>query len=122
MAIDRAAEQRGGGGARPTHPSTLRASSITAMNTDDIDIGELRKCMLLGLDFITAHYVAHTGSYDIARITAARDTLEQRVLLALTETDLSEMPEGWSWKHAAHEIAVRVAMMIVEEERSQGSA
>ena len=72
------------------------------------------------MDFITAHRVAHDHSYDVAKVTAARDTLEQRVLLALAETDISEMPEGWSWKHAAHEIAVRVALAIVEEERRSG--
>lgn len=90
------------------------------MTLDEIDIGELRKCMLLGLDFIIAQHVAHSGSYDLARVTAARDTLEQRVLLALIETDTSEMPKGWSWKHAAHEISVRVSLSIVEEDGKSG--
>lgn len=88
------------------------------MDLDDIDPAELRTCMLLALDFIVAHRVARDHAYDLARVTAARDTLEQRVLLALTETDVSEMPEGWSWKHAAHEIAVRVALAIVEEDKN----
>lgn len=90
------------------------------MDPDQIDIAELRMCMRLGLDFITAHYVARSGTYDLAQITAARDSLERRVLLALSETDLSEMPEGWSWKHAVHEIAVRVSLAIVEEDGKSG--
>lgn len=87
------------------------------MNVDQIDPAELRTCMLLAMDFIVAHRVARDHTYDVARITAARDILEQRVLLALTETDISEMPDGWSWRHAAHEISVRVALAIVEDEK-----
>lgn len=88
------------------------------VNSDDIDPAELRTCMLLTLDFIVAHRVARDHTYDLARITAARDTLEQRVLLALAETDASEMPDGWSWRHAAHDISIRIALAIVEEEKN----
>lgn len=88
------------------------------MDLDDIDPAELRTCMLLALDFIVAHRVSRDHAYDVARVTAARDTLEQRVLLALRETDVTEMPDGWSWRHAAHEIAIRVALAIVEEDKN----
>lgn len=88
------------------------------MDLDDLDPAELRTCLLLAMDFIVAHRVAQDHAYDLARITAARDTLERRVLLALTETDIAEMPAGWSWRHAAHEIAIKAAMAIVEEDRA----
>ena len=98
-----------------------KASNVTKMadmDLDEIDIAELRRCMLLALDFIVAHRVAWDHTYDLASITAARDVLEQRVLLALTDTDITEMPDGWSWRHAAHEISIRVALAIVEEEKT----
>lgn len=91
---------------------------MTDMDLDEIDPAELRRCMLPALDFIVAHRVARDHTYDIARITTARDTLEQRVLLALAETDVAEMPVGWSWRHAAHDVSMRVALAIVEEEKS----
>ncbi|QHE84886.1 hypothetical protein [Hydrogenophaga sp. BPS33] len=89
------------------------------MHQDEIDTSELRVCLRLALDFITAHRIAHDGTYDVGKITTNRDTLEQRVLLALTETDFSAMPANWSWKQAAHEIAIRVALAMVENEKSR---
>ncbi len=91
------------------------SNNIATMDLEEIDIHELRQCMLLALDFLVAHRVARDHSYDLARVTAARDALEERVLLALVETDIAEMPDGWSWKQAAHEISIRVALDIVEE-------
>lgn len=64
------------------------------------------------------HRVARDLTYDLAKITAAQDDLEQRVLLALVETDTSKMPDGWSWMHAAHEISILVALAIVEDEKA----
>ncbi|QHE88906.1 hypothetical protein F9K07_16595 [Hydrogenophaga sp. BPS33] len=73
--------------------------------------------MLLAMDFLTAHRVARDHTYDVGRITAMRAVLEERVLRALAETDTAQMPADWSWRHAAHEIAVRIALDLVEEER-----
>lgn len=88
------------------------------MHPSEIDIAELRLCLRLALDFITAHRVARDHVYDLARFTAARDILEQRVLFALHETDASSMPKGWSWEQAAHDIAIRVALDIVGEDEN----
>jgi hypothetical protein len=52
----------------------------------------LQTCLLPALGFFVAHRVARDHSYDRAKITPARDTLEVRVLLALTEADTTEMP------------------------------
>ncbi|MDO9433980.1 hypothetical protein [Hydrogenophaga sp.] len=88
------------------------------MDVTDLDPDDLRMSMLLAMDFLVSHRISHDHTYDSARITAARDLLEQRVLLALTETEILEMPDGWSWRHAAHEISIRVALTIVEEEKA----
>ena len=90
------------------------------MDPVDIDPADLRTCMLLAMDFIVAHRVSRDHRYDLARVTASRDLLEQRVLHALKETDETKMPKDWSWKRAAHTIAINVAMSIVEEDRESG--
>ena len=88
------------------------------MNVDDIDSGELQSCMVLAMDFIVAYRVGEDHRYDLAKITAARDLLEDRVLMTLIETNLAEMPNGWSWKNAAREMSMLVAVAIVEDERA----
>lgn len=90
------------------------------MDLDDINPDDLRMSMLLALDFLVAHRISHDHTYDRARVTAARDLLEQRVVLALEETDAAQMPTGWCWKSAAHLISIKAAMAIAEEDRSSG--
>lgn len=90
------------------------------MDLAELDPEDLRISMALALDFLVSHRVAHGGTYDRARVTAARDLLEQRVLRALEETDPTQMPEDWSWRQAAHLISIKAAMAIVEEEESSG--
>ena len=88
------------------------------MDITDLDPDDLRMSMLLALDFLVAHRISHDHTYDRARITAARDLLEQRVVLALEETDAAEMPPDWSWRSAAHLISIKIAMAIAEEEKA----
>ncbi len=76
----------------------------------------------LALDIIMAHRVAKGLSLDPAKVTALRDTLEQRVLLALEETDITRMPQGWSWQKAAEEVSVLVALAIVNEQKNERPA
>jgi hypothetical protein len=87
------------------------------MAPEHIDPIELRKSMRLGLDFIMAHRIAKGLSLDPARVTALRDTLEQRVILALEDAD--HMPEGWSWRKAAVEISAQVALAMVQEQKNE---
>ena len=86
------------------------------MDVTELDPDDLRMSMLLALDFLVAHRISHDHTYDRARITAARDLLEQRVVLALEETDEAQMPKDWCWRSAVHLISIKVAMAIVEEE------
>ena len=88
------------------------------MDLTNLDPDDLRMSMLLALDFLVAHRISHDHAYDRARITAARDLLEQRVILALEETDAAQMPEDWSWRSAAHLISIKIAMAIAEDEKA----
>jgi hypothetical protein len=92
------------------------------MAPERIDPIELRKRMRLALDIITAHRVAKGLSLDPAKVTALRDTLEQRVVLALEETQAERMPQEWSWQKAAEEVSVLVALAIVNEQKNEPPA
>ena len=92
------------------------------MAPERIDPTELRKSMRLALDIIMAHRVAKGLSLDPAKVTALRDTLEQRVLLALEETEIARMPPRWSWQKAAEEVSVLVALAIVNEQKYEPPA
>jgi hypothetical protein len=52
-------------------------------------------------------------------VTWARELIEERVLLALAETDAVAMPEGWSWQKAAETISVQIALAIVHEQKTE---
>lgn len=92
------------------------------MAPEHIDPIELRKRMRLALDIIMAHRVAKGLSLEPAKVTALRDTLEQRVLLALEETESAQMPQGWSWQKATEEVSVLVALAIVNEQKNETPA
>lgn len=89
------------------------------MRTEDIDPVELRKRMRLAFDVVMAHRIARGLSLDRDRITRLRDVIESRVVMALEETDASQMPEGWSWQEAAEKVALQVALAIVHEQKNE---
>lgn len=89
------------------------------MRAEDIDPVELRRRMRLALDVVMAHRIARGLSLDRDRITRLRDVVESRVILALEETDASQMPEGWSWQEAAEKVALQVALTIVHEQKNE---
>ncbi|MBX3609180.1 MAG: hypothetical protein KF871_04725 [Hydrogenophaga sp.] len=75
--------------------------------------------MRLALDVVMAHRIARGLSLERERVTALRDLMEERVLLALEETDESSMPPDWSWQRAAEEVALQIALAIVQEQKSE---
>ncbi|WP_288253338.1 hypothetical protein [uncultured Hydrogenophaga sp.] len=75
--------------------------------------------MRLALDVVMAHRIARGLSLDRERVTAVRGLIEERVLLALEETDESTMPPGWSWQGAAQSISMAIALAIVQEQKSE---
>lgn len=89
------------------------------MDVSRIDPGELRASMRLALDVVMAHRIARGLSLDRERVTAVRGLLEERVLLALEETDESKMPLNWSWQQAAESISMAIALTIVNEQKNE---
>jgi hypothetical protein len=89
------------------------------MRTEDIDPVELCKRMHLAFGVVMAHRIARGLSLDRDRITRLRDVIESRVIMALEETDASQMPDGWSWQEAAEKIALQVALAIVQEQNNE---
>ena len=89
------------------------------MDVSRIDPNELRATMRLALDVVMAHRIARGLSLDVERVTAVRGHLEERLLLALEETDESAMPPEWSWKRAAEGIAVQIALGMIQEQKDE---
>lgn len=89
------------------------------MNVDEIDPVLLRKSMRFALDLVAAHRIAKGLKLDQERVTAARETLEERVVLALSEVDLGSMPSTWSWAKAVETISVEIALQIIREQKHE---
>ncbi|MGV3725075.1 hypothetical protein [Hydrogenophaga sp.] len=89
------------------------------MNTGEIDPVALRKSMRFALDLVTAHRIAKGLKLDQERLTAVRETLEERVVLALAEVDVGYMPSTWSWQKAAEAISTEIALQIIREQKHE---
>lgn len=89
------------------------------MNVSQLDPVELGQRMRLALDVIMAHRIARGLSLERERVTAIRGLLEERVLLALEETDETTMPASWSWQRAAESISMAIALAIVQEQKNE---
>lgn len=89
------------------------------MDITVIDPGELRRRMHLALDVVMAHRIARGLSLELERVTAIRGLLEERVLMALEETDQTAMPASWSWQRAAESISMAIALAIVQEQKNE---
>jgi hypothetical protein len=95
------------------------SAGLRVMDTSSINVEALRLRLRLALDIIMAHRISKGLSLDRAKVTSARDTLEERVLLALEETDTSTMPAGWTWQAAAESISIPIALAIVQEQKHE---
>lgn len=91
----------------------------STMDLNRINPDELRASMRLALDVVMAHRIARGLSLERERVTALRGLIEERVLLALEETDESAMPPGWSWQQAAQTISVQIALAVVQEQKNE---
>lgn len=89
------------------------------MNPSELDPVRLQKSMRFALDLVTAHRIAKGLTLDQERATALRETMEERVILALTEVDLCSMPLTWSWEKAAETLSVEVALEIIREQKNE---
>ncbi|MES2839465.1 MAG: hypothetical protein V4794_04235 [Pseudomonadota bacterium] len=89
------------------------------MNPDEIDPVELRRSMRFALDLVAAHRIAKGLTLDLQRATAIRETLEERVMLALAEFDIGAMPPAWSWQKAVETLSVEMALQIIREQKNE---
>ncbi|MES2840320.1 MAG: hypothetical protein V4794_08585 [Pseudomonadota bacterium] len=89
------------------------------MNPNEIDPVLLRRSMRFALDLVAAHRIAKGLTLDLGRVTAIRETLEERLTLALTEGDMGSMPSSWSWPKAAETLSVEIALQIIREQKNE---
>lgn len=89
------------------------------MNLSELDPALLQKSMRFALDLVAAHRIAKGLTLDQERATAIRETMEERVILALTEVDLGSMPQTWSWQKAAETISVEIALQIIRDQKNE---
>lgn len=88
----------------PTSLSCV-AGPCTTMDLTKVSLSELRKCIAPAVDLLVTLQVV-----DDSTITAQSESLEQRVLNVLRETDESQMPPEWSWEKAARNLSVLIAL------------
>ncbi|WP_300655602.1 hypothetical protein [Hydrogenophaga sp.] len=89
------------------------------MNSNELDPVELRRSMRFALDLVAAHRIAKGLTLDLERATAIRESLEERVTLALAEFDMGAMPSTWSWQKAVETLSVEMALQIIREQKSE---
>lgn len=75
--------------------------------------------MRFALDLVAAQRIAEGLTLDLERMTAIRETLEERLMLAFTEVDIGSMPSTWSRPKAAETISVEIALQIVREQKNE---
>lgn len=78
----------------------------------------LRRAMSGAMDMLMTHLVCIEHGYDLRRMTAVREVLEERLLLALEEVDIESMPALWSWEKAAESMSREIAIHIMFEQMS----
>lgn len=73
--------------------------------------------MRFALDLVAAHRIAKGLSLNQARMTAVRESLEERLAIAFGEVDQGAMPMSWSWSKAAETLSVEIALEIIREQK-----
>ena len=89
------------------------------MQQSEIDPILLGKSLRFALDLVAAHRIAKGLTLDLERTTAIRETMEERVIVALIEVDLEAMPSNWSWQKAAETISIEIALQIIRERKHE---
>jgi hypothetical protein len=92
------------------------ACVMRCMDVDGLNPFDLRRCLLPAFNLVEMHRIARDHCYDLAKITAERDVVEQRVLHILSETDATQMPNGWSWTKAAEQLACLMVLDMIDQQ------
>lgn len=88
------------------------------MELSDVDPLLIRRSMRLALDLLKAHRIAKGLSLDVGGVTAARESLEERLEAAFHKIDPNAMPSTWSSQKAAEILSVQAALQIIREQKS----
>lgn len=64
---------------------------------------------------VVAHRIAKGLTLDVERMTAIREAMEDRLVLAFAEVDLDSISSSWSLEKAAETLSVEIALQIIHE-------
>jgi len=84
------------------------------MTESELDLRRLRQVVVPAVDAVCAHRMACGHTPDLEQLTAIREALEDHVLQALQQVDLTVMPRDWSWEKAAEAFAAELAEVLMK--------
>lgn len=92
------------------------------MQLNGVDSGRLQQLLRPFMDEIVAARVQLDMSTEVMPLTADREELERRLVLAFTEIEPRQMPTQWSWEKTAVTIAGHITHKMIAElhERAGG--
>ncbi|MFN7123913.1 MAG: hypothetical protein ACK4NM_17945 [Hydrogenophaga sp.] len=89
------------------------------MDLSEVDPRELQRSVRFARDLVAAHRIAKGLVINQERVTAMRETLEERLAAALSEFDIGAMPSSWSWQKAAETLSVEIALQLIREQKNE---
>lgn len=85
------------------------------MTESELDLQRLKQVVVPAVDAVCAHRMACGRPPDREQLTAIREALEDHVLQALQQVDLTVMPRDWSWEKAAEAFAAELAEVLMKQ-------
>lgn len=89
------------------------------MDLSEVDPLELQRAVRFALDLVTAHRISKGLVLDQERVTATRESLEERLAAAFSEIEMGAMPSSWSWQKAAETLSVEIALQLIREQKKE---
>lgn len=89
------------------------------MDLNEVDPRELQRSVRFALDLVAAHRIAKGLVIDQERVTALRESLEERLVAAFSEIDSGPMPWSWSWQKAAQTLSIEIALQLIREQKHE---
>lgn len=103
----------------PIASTAAQVVSSCFMDISRVDPRELQRSVRFALDLVTAHRIAKGSVINQERVTAMRETLEERLASAFSEFDIGAMPSSWSWQKAAETLSVEIALQLIREQENE---
>lgn len=103
----------------PIASTAAQVVSSCFMDISRVDPRELQRSVRFALDLVTAHRIAKGLVINQERVTAMRETLEERLTAAFSEFDIGAMPSSWSWQKAAETLSVEIALQLIREQKNE---